>query len=71
MMLSGPDVRYEELKAQKGNVQAVHDEFRRITGRTDLTISEVTNWQGEWRYGIHGPDFTLSSTEHYQGQIFA
>lgn len=52
MILSGPDVNYEDLKAQKGNVKAVHDEFRRVTGRTDLTISDVTNWQGEWRYVI-------------------
>ena len=49
MTLSGADIQYEMLKDQKGNVKAVNNEFRRVSGRTDLTVTDVTNWQGEWR----------------------
>lgn len=48
MILSGPEVNYDTLKA-RGDVETLQQEFNSITGRTDLIVKEVTNWQGEWR----------------------
>ncbi|GJE86852.1 ubiquinone biosynthesis hydroxylase [Phanerochaete sordida] len=51
MILSGPNVDYATLRAER-SVEAVRKEFTRITGRPDLVVKDVTNWQGEWRANI-------------------
>lgn len=48
MILSGPDVNYASLEAGR-SLEAVQEEFNRGSGRLDLIIKEITNWQGEWR----------------------
>ncbi|EKM55701.1 uncharacterized protein PHACADRAFT_195746 [Phanerochaete carnosa HHB-10118-sp] len=51
MILSGPDVDYATLKAER-SLEALQKEFSRVSGRADLVVTEITNWQGEWRANI-------------------
>ena len=48
MILSGSEIDFAALKANP-DIATLQSEFNRATGRSDLVIKEVTNWQGEWR----------------------
>ncbi|GJE86853.1 ubiquinone biosynthesis hydroxylase [Phanerochaete sordida] len=51
IIFSGPNVDYATLEAER-SPEALQNEFRRITGRSDIIVKEITNWQGEWRANI-------------------
>ena len=50
MILAGTELDLATLKEQTGNVAHLQSVLRKFTGRDDLVIKEVTNWQGEWRF---------------------
>ncbi|THH09795.1 hypothetical protein EW145_g1753 [Phellinidium pouzarii] len=54
MIFAGPEVDFASLRASN-SVQAVQNEFERISHRTDLKITSIT-WQGEWRPNIRMAD---------------
>lgn len=48
IIFSGPNVDYATLKAER-SLEAVQKEFNRVTGRHDIVVTDILNWQGEWR----------------------
>ena len=50
MILAGADLDLAALKEHTGNIAYLQSVLRKITGRDDFVVKEVTNWQGEWRF---------------------